>query len=220
MLSPMGIEPLALFIQSQLDELRIASQQRTFRRHEPIYRLDDPASYLYYIVTGSVKITRLSDDGKEKIMSLHRTGEIFGELCFCEIDNCRSDQAVALEQTEVLAIPVEEFLALMRENPKALVDMLSLFCQRLSVAQQQIETLSFDNTTRRLARTLLQAVPDDAPATFKLNLTHEELAHMVGTTREITTTAMNQFRDLGLIDYRRGHITPNRDKLRKFLVSN
>jgi CRP/FNR family transcriptional regulator, cyclic AMP receptor protein len=211
------MDPVAEFIQGQLNELRVVSGERDYSRNETIYHLDDPADHIFYIVSGSVKITRVSDDGKEKIISIHRTGEIFGELCFCEIDDRRSDQAVAMEHTRVLAIRVNDFLAMIRENPKALVDMLSLFCKRLSEAQQQIETLAFDNTTRRLARVLIKSSHDSGEE--RLRLTHEELAQMVGTSREIITTIMNQFREEGLIDYRRSEVTPHLEKLQQFLVT-
>lgn len=217
----MSIEPIAEFIQSQLNELRILSGEQSYNRNEVIYHLEDSADHIFYIASGSVKITRVSDDGKEKIISIHRSGEIFGELCFCEIDGRRSDQAVAMENTRVLAIRVEDFLNVMRDNPKALVDMLSLFCRRLSEARQQIETLSFDNTTRRLARILIKSCQESGDAELgKIKLTHEELAQIVGTSREIITTIMNQFRENGLIDYRRSEITPHVEKLRKFLVTN
>ncbi len=216
----MALDPIADFIQGQLNELRVISAEREHSRNETIYHLDDPADHIFYIVSGSVKITRVSDDGKEKIISIHRSGEIFGELCFCEIDDRRSDQAVAMETTRVLAIRVNDFLNIIRDNPKALIDMLSLFCSRLSEAQQQIETLSFDNTTRRLARMLIKSRQDARAAGLeKIKLTHEELAQMVGTSREIITTIMNQFREEGLIEYRRSEVTPNVEKLRKFLVS-
>ncbi|QUV85042.1 MULTISPECIES: Crp/Fnr family transcriptional regulator [Chloracidobacterium] len=211
------IDPIAEFIQGQLNEIRVVSGEREYHRNETIYHLDDPADHIFYILSGSVKITRVSDDGKEKIISIHRAGEIFGELCFCEVDDRRSDQAVAMEPTRVLAIRVHDFLAMLRENPKALLDMLSLFCKRLSEAQQQIETLAFDNTTRRLARVLLKSSSDSGLE--RLRLTHEELAQMVGTSREIITTIMNQFREEGLIDYRRSEVSPHVEKLRQFLVT-
>lgn len=211
------MEPVAEFIQTQLTDLRVVSGEREYTRNETIYHLDDPADHIFYILSGSVKITRVSDDGKEKIISIHRTGEIFGELCFCEIDDRRSDQAVAMENTRVLAIRINDFLTMIRSNPKALVDMLSLFCKRLSQAQQQIETLAFDNTTRRLARVLIKSRHDAGEE--RLKLTHEELAQMVGTSREIITTIMNQFRDEGLIDYRRSEVNPHLDKLNRFLVA-
>ncbi|MGQ9896318.1 MAG: Crp/Fnr family transcriptional regulator [Acidobacteriota bacterium] len=212
------IDPIAEFIQGQLNEIRVVSGEREYHRNETIYHLDDPADHIFYILSGSVKITRVSDDGKEKIISIHRAGEIFGELCFCEVDDRRSDQAVAMEATRVLAIRVYDFLAMLRENPKALLDMLSLFCKRLSEAQQQIETLAFDNTTRRLARVLLKSSSDSGLE--RLRLTHEELAQMVGTSREIITTIMNQFREEGLIDYRRSEVSPHVEKLRQFLVTS
>lgn len=210
---------LATFIQEQMHALGLFQYERTFARNEPVYHLDDPADEIYLLVEGRVKISRLSDEGKEKIISIYRQGQIFGELCFCEVEGRRSDQATAMEPTTVSSVKVEDFLRAMRENPKTLFDMLSLFCGRLSDAQQQIETLSFDNTTRRLSRAIIRAAEDaEAAGVDRIKLTHEELAQMVGTSREIITTIMNRFRDLGLLDYRRSEVKPKIEKLRDFLL--
>lgn len=211
---------LANFIQEQMLARGLFKHERTYTRNEPVYHLDDPADEIYLLADGRVKISRLSDDGKEKIISMYRRGQIFGELCFCEIDGRRSDQATAMETSVVSSVKVEDFLRTMRENPKTLFDMLSLFCNRLADAQQQIETLSFDDTTRRLARTIIRAAEDTKAAGIdRIKLTHEELAQMVSTSREIITTIMNRFRDSGLLDYRRSEVMPNVDKLREYLLS-
>lgn len=212
---------LSGFVRDHLEAFQDLTAERQFSRHEVIYFMDDPAEEIYLINSGRVKITRVSLSGKEKIIDIYETGDFFGELCLCE-NNHRADQAVALNDVRVLSFKVSKLLEVIAKRPEAALELLMLFCQRLSEAQAQIETLAFDNIPRRLAKELLKMSRDDGEKVsngirIRQYLTHEELSQLVGTSREIITTVMNQFRQQGLVVYTRKSLVLNPVKVERYL---
>lgn len=212
---------LSGFIQEHLETLQSLTAEKHFSRNEVIYFMDDPADEIYLITEGRVKITRVSLSGKEKIIDIYETGDFFGELCLCE-NSRRTDQAVALNDVKVLSFKINKLLEVISKEPKAAVELIMLFCQRLSEAQSQIETLAFDNIPRRLAKELLKMSHDQGEKVsngirIRQYLTHEELSQLVGTSREIITTVMNQFRRQGLVVYTRKSLVVNPTKTERYL---
>jgi hypothetical protein len=105
-------------------------------RHAPagrlLYFVDESAKSLYYIKTGLVKTSRTTPTGDEMILQIHRSGEIFGELCFCTGE--RRDQAIALEASEIVEISLVELLAQLQRTPEAALDLIAALCERLGDA--------------------------------------------------------------------------------------
>lgn len=210
-------------IRTRLNEVTPYSARLTYRKDEVIYQLDDPADALFWVAAGRVKTMRVSAEGREKIVGLHSPGDVFGELCVCEVAR-RREGAVALEATEVLAIRVSGLLELVARTPALSQALLRVVCRRLMDYQDQVASLSFDTVSRRLAKELVRLgeaaagaapVSDAQPVT---GWTHEDLAALVGSTREVVTLLMNQFRDSGMIDYRRQSIVVLPRRLQEFLA--
>lgn len=197
-------------IQDHLGELTQFSTEGAFSRHQVIYFTGDPPDALFQIKSGRVKVVRISTEGKEKIIDIYQTGDFFGELCICG-GGKRADQAIALEDVEVTSFKMQGLLQLLPTKPELTLDLLQLVCGRLAEYQDQIATLAFDNVPVRLAREILRL--SDGPGNQReengngvqlgVNLTHEDLASLIGTSREIITTLMNRFRQNGLVDYNR-----------------
>jgi CRP/FNR family transcriptional regulator, cyclic AMP receptor protein len=212
---------LSGFVQEHLQTLQNLTAEKVYTRNEVIYFMGDPADEIYLINSGRVKITRVSLSGKEKIIDIYETGDFFGELCLCE-NSKRTDQAVALDDVKVLLFKINKLLEVISKDPGAALELLMLFCQRLSEAQAQIETLAFDNIPRRLAKELLKMSRESGVKVsngicVRQYLTHEELSQLVGTSREIITTVMNQFRRQGLVLYTRKSLVVNPAKTERFL---
>ena len=194
--------------------------ERTFWRGMAVYALDDPAADLYVVLKGRVKIIRSSPEGSRKIVSICYGGEIFGELALVEdeVETRRSDEAVALDTTRVAVIRTVDFWGAARRDPSLTRDAMRHISRRLSEAHSQIESLVFDNNHHRLARALLRLSKEATRAgESSVRLTHEELAELIGSTREVVTGMMIDFRQQGLIDYKRGDIRPNLPGLIHFL---
>jgi CRP/FNR family transcriptional regulator len=188
-----------------------------------IYALEDLATNIYVILKGRVKIMRSSSEGAQKIISIRYRGDIFGELALAggEVEAWRSDEAVALDTTRVAVIRISDFWSAAQRDPSLMRDAMRYVAARLAEAHSQIESLVFDNNHRRLARALLD-LSDKAARTGEssVRLTHEELAELIGSTREVVTGMMIEFRQRGLIDYKRGDIRPNLPSLIQFLNGN
>lgn len=171
-----------------------------------IYGLGDSAQSVFYLRQGFVKLTSLTEDGRELILRLHQAGEVFGELCHCTGE--RREQAIAMEDSEVVELSFDEFIAHLQSNRPAFLLFLSNVAQQLSAAYDQIQTLSFNSTMERLVRTLGRLADEfGEPDGEWVRLTHyfrqDDLAQMIGARREVVSTLLNQLREQGLITYAR-----------------
>ena len=219
---PLCCTDFSSLIRSRMSELKPFSSHVSLRKGEFVYRVDEPASALFQIEAGRAKVIRISDKGQEKIVGLYQRGEIFGELCVCDLAR-RRDQAVAVEPLELTAIHVSGVLKLIGQKPEVSQEFLRLVCGRLSDCQEQVATLSFDTAARRLAKELMKLGTTGETrgvngARVATRLTHEDLANLIGTTREVVTALMNQFRESGLIEYDRRGIAIFPQQLEKYLA--
>lgn len=196
---------------------------RLVGKGEPLYVLGDPAQSVFFLRRGFVKLTSLTADGRELILRLHQAGEVFGELCHCTGE--RREQAVAMEDSEIVELSFDEFVAHLQQNRPAFLLFLSNVAGQLSAAYDQIQTLSFSNTMERLVRTLGRLADEfGEPDGEWIRLTHyfrqDDLAQMIGARREVVSTLLNQLREQGLITYaRKDGLLLRRSGLDQFLIS-
>ena len=172
----------------------------------------EPATNLYVILKGRVKILRSSSEGQQQISRSWLSGRDVWELALAGpgAEARRGDEAVALDTTRVAVIRVADFWNAVRRDPSLMQVTIEHLASRLGDSHRQIESLVFDNNHRRLARMLLELSKDAAQAGEpSVRLTHEELAELIGSTREVVTGMMIEFRQQGLIEYKRGDIRPN-----------
>ena len=179
---------------------------RSVGKGELVYGLGDSAQSVFFLRRGFVKLTSLTEDGRELILRLHQAGEVFGELCHCTGE--RREQAVAMEDSEIVELNFDEFVAHLQNNRPAFLLFLSNVAQQLSAAYDQIQTLSFSSTMERLVRTLGRLADEfGEPDGEWVRLTHyfrqDDLAQMIGARREVVSTLLNQLRERGLINYAR-----------------
>jgi CRP/FNR family transcriptional regulator len=201
--------------------LNLPHIERAFWRGMTIYGLEDKATHIYVVLKGRVKILRASSEGQQKITSIRYRGDLLGELSLtggtAEIRH--GDEAVALDTARVAVIRVADFWQAARRDPEIMQTALQYLTARLAEAHRQIESLVFDNNPRRLARALLNLAHEAARAgESSVRLTHEELAELIGSTREVVTGMMIEFRQQGVIDYKRGDIRPNLPRLAQVLL--
>jgi CRP-like cAMP-binding protein len=196
---------------------------RSLKAGELLYTMGQPAESVYLVRRGLVKTSLVSPGGQQVTLRLYPAGEILGELCVCTGE--RREQAMALETSEVVEIPLVTLLRRIRQDPQAALDFTSAVCEHLAAAHEGLRSLTFDPVSQRLARALLEladrlGVVGDRGVRIGHYITQEELAHMIGARREVVSGLLNRLRTEGMISYsRRGLIEVNREGLRTFIDS-
>lgn len=179
---------------------------RHFKPYEPVYAAGDRAHSVYFLKQGLVKTSAITPQGEEVVLQLHLAGDVFGELCFCGRE--RREKAVALEPSEIAEISIAALLARLQRSPQALTGFLGVVCRRLSDSYDRLAMLSFDDVMARLARTLIKLGNElGRPVPGGVEISHylrqEDLADMIGASREVVSSLLNRLRKLHLIEYRR-----------------
>ncbi len=194
--------------------LAAVAKRRTFRTGEVIFHRDDPGQVLYVIKEGKVKICLISPDGQEISLVVFGKGECFGELAL--LDGLpRSADAIALEKAECYTLQRSDFHNAIMKNPKIAIEVLEVLSKRLRSTDQQVEDLIFLDVYGRVAKKLLEL--GDSHGTkvedgtrIEVRLTQQELASMVGASRESVNKVLGYFTDKKFISTDRHRITIHR----------
>lgn len=185
---------------------------RRFQKGDAIYRYQDRADDLYIVLEGKVKIAVPTPDGGERILSVLGPGDFFGESFLTGAQRHNTD-AVAITD-EVVASPVclDKLLELTAKVPNVALALARVLATRVQELESQLETTTAPVSARvggallAFARRFGEDVDGaDQRTRVKLDLTHEELAAFVGSTRVTVTNALGELRDLGLVEGTRGH---------------
>jgi CRP-like cAMP-binding protein len=208
------------FSEEQLTGVARLVKIRRFGKHEVIVREGDPGEAFYVILGGTVAIVRLAADGRETILSILKDRDFFGEMSVLDTST-RSASVRAMTNVVLGVIEREPFLDLIDRTPgigRLLVIALS---ERLRAANQLITSTTSQDIRSRLATLLLNLMhsfgePTELGTRISLRLTNQELANMIGTTRETVNRTLNRFWDEHLIDMRTAHIVvTDLEKLRE-----
>jgi len=192
-----------------------------YRKGEIIYTHDQPGSNLYLVISGTVKITRMTDHGTHVVLDLYGPDEFFGEAAFVSLSHT-AEQAVALQKTTLMAWRAGDIEEMIMKKPNLAIALLQAFGQRALGFTERIQSLSADSIDQRLARTLIRfserlGTTQTDGCVVMQPLTHELLAQYVGTSRELITCRMANFRRQGYLQYSRKGITLYRDALRGWI---
>jgi CRP/FNR family cyclic AMP-dependent transcriptional regulator len=177
--------------------------RRSYPKGETIFRMGDPGTHLYLIEAGRVKITTTSPDGREALVAIIGRGEIFGELALFDA-GLRTADARTMEQTVLHALSHDIFRRYVQAHPKVAWEMFRILAGRLRAADEAIQDVVFFDVPGRVARRLLdlakrhgsvngEALRIDVP------ITQEEIAQMVGASRESVNKALAGFIERGWV---------------------
>ena len=194
-----------------LDTVIAASEQRSFARGGVLFTENEAATELFVVVSGRIAIANRSVDGRESVVALMERGDLLGEMPLFD-GLARSAEARALEPSEVIAIPYAPLRGIYRDQPELLWNVVEMLANRLRNTDEQLADSVFLDVTGRTAKRLLELA--GAADEFSLPITQEELAGMVGASRERVNKAIASFVRLGWIEQseRRYRIT-NREQL-------
>ena len=182
----------------QLDHIAAAGAVQSLQRGVVLFEEGAEPGEFYLVLSGRVAIAQESDDGRESLLAVLGPGELFGEMGFLDGSN-RSAQARALEESTVLMVPYTELRLLYENNPAALWSAVQLLARRLRTMDRALSDTVFLDVMGRTAKRLLGMAGDRDE--FEMPLTQEELASMVGASRERVNKAIHAFVRLGWITH-------------------
>lgn len=188
---------------SEMQEMEKITRMEEVKKRQPLYLTGDPSSNVYLLKKGRVKIANTAPSGKEVTFDILEPGEIFGELDVLE-DAPRSTSAETLDDALICVIPRKDFDQYLAMHPNVTIKLTKLIGLRLKKIQSRVEDLVFRDVPARLAHLLSELSKTDGVAEkqgvrLKVRLTHQEMANLIGCSRETVSTIMGQFRDQGLI---------------------
>ena len=184
---------------------------RDLQRGDIIFREDDPPDELYIVLSGRIAIVNKSIDGRESMVALMEPGDLFGEMGLFDGKGL-SAQARALEDSVVTCIPYQPVRSLYEETPIYLWQVIQMLAGRLRNMDEALADSVFLDVTGRTAKKLLELAGESEE--FSLPITQEELAGMVGASRERVNKAIAAFVRLGWIEQMdRSYRITNREQL-------
>ena len=174
-----------------------------FEKNQHIFEQGDVADAVFYIQKGSVKLTVLSEHGKEAVVGILEPGQFFGEGCL-NGHPLRIATTTAMEECLITSITKEAMTAALHSEPKFSELFMAYLLTRNSRVEEDLIDQLFNSSEKRLARLLLLLAhfgKEGRPQPILLDMSQETLAEMIGTTRSRVSYFMNKFRKLGLISY-------------------
>jgi CRP/FNR family cyclic AMP-dependent transcriptional regulator len=186
-----------------LAKVGAGKQVLEFHKNQHVFEQGDVADAVFYIQKGSVKLTVLSEQGKEAVVGILEPGQFFGEGCL-NGHPLRIATTAAMEKCVITSITKEAMIATLRSEPKFSELFMAYLLTRNSRVEEDLIDQLFNSSEKRLARLLLLLAhfgTEGTPQPILLDISQETLAEMIGTTRSRVSFFMNKFRKLGLISY-------------------
>src|SRR6187455_2933756 len=177
------------------------------KKNQKVFEQGDDADAVYYLQKGKIKLTVLSDQGKEAVVGLLDAGHFFGESCLTG-RKLRISTTSAMEDCLITVITKAAMIKWLQDEPMFSEFFMAYLLTRNARIEEDLIDQLFNSSERRLARMLLLLAnfgKEGAPQRISPNINQETLAEMIGTTRSRVSFFMNKFRKLGLISYN-GHI--------------
>lgn len=213
------LKKIKLFSSLSEDEMaemgRITSME-SVKKRQPLYLPGDPGDNVFLLKSGRVKVSQISEDGKEFTLAILEPGEIFGELEVFE-GTQRDTMAEALEDTSICVIKKRDFEELLKKRPDLTLRLTKMIGLRLRRLESRITDLVFKDVPSRLAHLLLRlsgefGVRDGAAIRLTIGITHQQMANLIGSTRETVTAILGDFKRQGLISLDERRVVILREK--------
>lgn len=210
--------------ESDLEALAASFRTRSYKKRDVLVYEGDESDSLFVITRGHVAITQINAEGKETVLSLLKEGEVFGEMGV--LDGApRSASAAALRDVQALVLPRDAFLELLEQRPLMHRSVTAALCAKLRATNRAVQAVSHLKMRERVADLLLMLGKNfgenvGSGTRLTLKLTHQQIANMIGGTRETVNRTLMSFWDERLIDMQSAHIViPDTSKLAGMLAS-
>ena len=193
---------------------------RRFKKNQTILYGEDTNEFMYIILDGKVKAVQTTEDGKEIILAMHRSGDFFGELSLIDGKTVPAS-VMAIDDSVIALVSRKDFFSLLYDHGRVVDNFLHILCSRLRESWDKIQILSLNNASQRLKMLFLSLSNEygektDDGVTLSLKLTHQEIANMAGLTRETVTRIIDKWlRDGKVRILKSRHILFSNDFLQK-----
>ena len=201
------LQSVSIFWDLNKDELgHIADKMvaKHFENGNYIFLEDSEGEQCFFVLEGSVKVTRLSKDGREVILAMLNEGDFFGEMSLLDGES-RSANVIALEKTKVLTLDRNDFIAVVNDYPQIAVQLLKELARRLRKSDRQIASLSLSDAEKRIALCIIrfadeQGVIQNGKVSIPKTPIQQDIANMAGTSRETVSRALGLLEKEDLIE--------------------
>jgi CRP/FNR family cyclic AMP-dependent transcriptional regulator len=200
---------------SRLDDkalgfLEKVAVKRAYSKNTILISKGDESDQLFIVLKGKLKVSITDDSGKEIIMSILGPGDYFGEIALIDGES-RSATIMTTQATEVLTITRDDFHRTLLSSPELMFDLLKVLARKVRIATDKLESLAFEDVYGRLVKLLIQlAKPQNQVWVIEERLTHQEIANMIGSSREMVTRILKTLTDGGYISIDKKRITIER----------
>jgi CRP/FNR family transcriptional regulator, cyclic AMP receptor protein len=195
----------------ELAALRSRAVPRQFARGATIVHQGEVPGRVVVIEQGYAKVTAVTEDGKEVVLAFRGPGDVLGELAALSALP-RSATVRSIEPIDAIAIAVDDFAAWLEQHPRVALELLKVVIERLREADRQQFEFAAYQTLGRVARRLVELAerfgePSEGGVRISLRISQEELAGWAGASREATTKALHDLREMDLVDTERRRFT-------------
>lgn len=191
-----------------IEQLASRATKRSIARGSVVFAKGDEGAGLFGVLAGTVKISMLSAEGRELVIALINSGEVFGEIALLD-GRPRTADATAQTNCELFAIERRDFLPFLRNYPDAALKIIEMLCSRLRRTTGQIQDAMFFNLPSRLAKVLLQlsASKDKTGTQRRILITQREVGQLIGMSRESINKQLREWSKLKWVKLERGAVT-------------
>jgi len=191
-----------------IEHLGSYMKTRRVARGATIFAKGDPGSGLMGVLSGMVKVSVASAEGKDIVLNIFHEGEIFGEIALLD-GRPRTADATAMSDCELIVIERRDFIPFLNDHPDVTIKFIEILCARLRRTSEQVQDVTFLNLPTRLAKTLLQLTtdPETSAPKRKVAITQREISQIIGRSRESTNKQLRVWAKRGWIRLERGGVS-------------
>jgi CRP-like cAMP-binding protein len=191
-----------------IEHLGSYMKTRRVPRGATIFSKGDPGTGLLGVLSGAVRVSVASAEGKDIVLNMFHEGEIFGEIALLD-GQPRTADATAMSDCELIVIERRDFVTFLQDRPEVMLKLIEILCSRLRRTSEQVQDVTFLNLPTRLAKTLLQLTEGAGPADRKrkVTITQREISQIIGRSRESTNKQLRAWAKRGWVKLERGGVT-------------
>ncbi len=208
------LEAISIFgslVEREIDALLQVTTTRRIGAREVLFRKGDPGNQLYGVLSGRLKVMATAQDGRDLVFGLMGPGDVIGEIAIVDSEP-RSASVIALERAELLVLHRRELIPFLERHPKAAIRLAAVLAGRVRRLSAYTEDTVFLPLPARMAKTLLALSASYAQdgrdvAAIDIPLAQQDLADMVGTTRESVNKQLRAWEETGIVELKRSCVS-------------